>query len=325
MSNADNNPAGQPSGGEGLAGIGERLAHARERRGMDRDEVAERLRLPLEQVEALEAGDDSAFSAPIYVRGHAANYARLVGLSPNRLLADWEPPALRPRPQSTGGRMPGHRIAENVARWATYLVGTAVVLLPIWWWAAEGTRTAGPTEGPDGATGQVAESGASGNPLSDNPAGRGGPGRRASGGPVLASMTPIGIVDGQPLAGPPVPERVKRRQAAENGSADTPTTANATGGTGAGRATADPPRATIVLALSADSWVEISDARGKRLEYDLLRSGTTHTYTGRPPFEVLLGNAPGVDLEFNGTPFDFSAEIEGNLARFTVSAHPEQG
>ncbi|MDX2463770.1 MAG: DUF4115 domain-containing protein [Porticoccus sp.] len=48
------------------------------------------------------------------------------------------------------------------------------------------------------------------------------------------------------------------------------------------------------------SWIEILDAQGDILLADLKPSGYQGEVSGMAPFDVILGNAPGVVLSFNG-------------------------
>lgn len=58
--------------------------------------------------------------------------------------------------------------------------------------------------------------------------------------------------------------------------------------------------------VSADSWVEISDASGQELEMDLLRGGSEREYHGRPPFKILFGRASAVRLSMDGEAVDLT-------------------
>jgi cytoskeleton protein RodZ len=82
---------------------------------------------------------------------------------------------------------------------------------------------------------------------------------------------------------------------------------NSTGGAAATR---------LDVSFSATSWVEISDAEGRRLLHGLIEAGSTRTLTGTAPLLVVLGNAPGVTLRFNGAPVS-----PGILVRRDGSAH----
>ncbi len=67
---------------------------------------------------------------------------------------------------------------------------------------------------------------------------------------------------------------------------------------------AAPPRAKnqsqVTLRYSADSWTEVYDASGSRLFYDVGAANSVQTVVGTPPLRVVLGNASGVSVEYNG-------------------------
>lgn len=86
------------------------------------------------------------------------------------------------------------------------------------------------------------------------------------------------------------------------------------------RAAASAPtvRATLSLKVDRASWVEVRDATGRRLLYDLLDSGAMKTLEGVPPFDVLLGFAPGVTVEFNGKRVDHRLYARQETARFRL-------
>jgi cytoskeleton protein RodZ len=57
---------------------------------------------------------------------------------------------------------------------------------------------------------------------------------------------------------------------------------------------------TITLRYSADSWTEVYDASGTRLFYDVGAANSVQSFSGTYPLRVVLGNASGVSVEFNG-------------------------
>ena len=61
-------------------------------------------------------------------------------------------------------------------------------------------------------------------------------------------------------------------------------------------------RAQLDLKFSSESWVEISDADGRRLLHGLIEAGSARTLEGTPPLRVVLGNSPAVSLQMNGRP-----------------------
>jgi len=86
------------------------------------------------------------------------------------------------------------------------------------------------------------------------------------------------------------------------------------------------PVETGVLELSlsitylGDCWTEITDASGRRLFFELGKSGRTVNLTGEAPFNVLFGDAANVSLVVNGASFDIpESDRRGQTARLTLT------
>jgi cytoskeleton protein RodZ len=61
--------------------LGQTLAAERERQGLSRADVAQRLHMSAYQVEALENGDFKRLPQGTFLRGFVRNYAKLLGLA----------------------------------------------------------------------------------------------------------------------------------------------------------------------------------------------------------------------------------------------------
>lgn len=77
-----------------------------------------------------------------------------------------------------------------------------------------------------------------------------------------------------------------------------------------------PGEARLGLSFTAASWVEVSDANGRRLLQGLMNGGSGRTLSGAAPLRVTLGNAPAVSIEINGRPVALAG-----LVRRDGSAH----
>ena len=103
-------------------------------------EVAERLRLDIATLQALEAGRFQSLGAAVFVRGHLRHYAELVGLPLEEIEAAYAASAARLAPQPDLRRtttLPGTSASRGVALppWAA-LIGAIVLVLAAWiWWA----------------------------------------------------------------------------------------------------------------------------------------------------------------------------------------------
>ena len=70
-----------------MSTVAEQLRSAREAKSLTVEQVAEMTKIRTDHIRALEEGDFSVFSAPIYIRGSVKNYATALKLDTAALLA----------------------------------------------------------------------------------------------------------------------------------------------------------------------------------------------------------------------------------------------
>lgn len=75
---------------------------------------------------------------------------------------------------------------------------------------------------------------------------------------------------------------------------------------------------TLTFVFSEDCWVEVKSLAGENLYSDLNRTGRTLVLTGRAPFRILLGYAPGVTLSFNGDRVPLERYSRNNVANLVL-------
>lgn len=81
----------------------------------------------------------------------------------------------------------------------------------------------------------------------------------------------------------------------------------------------------LLLRFAGNSWVEVDDGSNVRLYSDMLNTGDTLTIQGTAPFQVLLGNARNVEVNFNNSAIDIASSIRtDNTARVLLSNSSNQ-
>ena len=114
-------------------GCGQHLREAREAAGLAVDEVATRLRMPIQVVRSLEQEDWQRLGAPVFVRGQLRSYAKLLGVDLEPLLQQARLQAVEPVKLVSHTHTPrARRIAENLGRRVLYVGITAVLAVPVW-------------------------------------------------------------------------------------------------------------------------------------------------------------------------------------------------
>lgn len=76
----------------------------------------------------------------------------------------------------------------------------------------------------------------------------------------------------------------------------------------------------VELSFADECWVEVEDVTRGLIYNDLNREGDVLTIYGTAPFEILLGKATGVEMIYNGRPFEVGPYISRDeTAKLTVS------
>lgn len=287
-------PAAAPS-------IGEQLRQARLRRGWSPAEAANRLRLRPALIEALEAGDYAAFGPATYARGQLRNYAILLGLDEQAVLSGF-------RPASTDGRTtPLRRAPElhpgrpRVVRVGGLLVVVASAVLAAIW--------AGAGREPPAVDGEAASVQVDAGVVPAEPP-------RAEALPESPPVEAVADSSASTTVDPVVAAQTQPAPAAE--AAPSPETGPQRAATAAG--TAGQGDAELRLRSRAVSWVEVTDHAGRRLIYELVSPGPERTVRGQPPLRMLLGNAPAVDVFYNGGQVALPAGQ--HVVRMTLGTQP---
>lgn len=269
--------------------IGQVLREAREERGLTLEEVAARLRLMHRQIEAMETDDFESLGQPVFARGFVRNYARLLGLAPEALLARMEGAPAEPVPVS-------HAEPPLPRSWLTspwlilLMLGMLVVVaapIALYLWLN--------SEGEEVSTYQA----------------RSAMRTPSAAAPVAVPKPATTPVDVPSLSAAvetvPVPPSEPAAVTAEPADA------------GASAAPESPATGSVLhFEFGGEAWVEIKDATGRMLHRQLNPPGSSVEVHGQPPFDLVVGNAAQARMTYNGRPIDLKPYITVTVARFTL-------
>ena len=288
---------------------GQWLKAARQAKGVHLGVLAMTLKVPVRQLEALEADEYDAFKGgPTFLRAITSAMCRHLGVEAAPALAllpsavssmGAARPALdavsrSPRVSLRPSRM-GQPSARPVLLLAVLmlLVTAAFLWLPSpeqWWPAAANPGSAAPaTEESAVPLGQPA------NPDSTEDA---APGASAAAAPA-ASM-PVPAVSPASALAPTVAAPAASAPAAAPKAATV---------------SANP--AVLRLEASADTWIDVRDAKGQATG-KLLKAGDSLELSPPTPYSVVIGRAAAVKATLRGQPFDLKPHTPQTVARFEV-------
>jgi cytoskeleton protein RodZ len=310
------------------------LARGREAAGLSVEGIAQQLKLAPRQIRALEEGDFAALPGRTFVRGFVRNYARLIHLDPQVVLAalpgEGADPALnRPAlgsPMRAMGEIPAEHSSQRPwTRWAIPLALCAIVAVAV---AYERFRPVAPAPVAPAAVAPATVDGAqrpqadaappsSSTPL-PNPAAA--PASESTNLPTTGSSTPPqddtgagGTTDSSAPASGAV--NAGAPMAAGNGST---TSAPSVGDTVPVTRSADPSAPLLQLMFRGVSWVEVKDEKGTTLLNMTGGPGAAQTLRAAPPLDITVGNANVVDITFRGSPVDLTSSTHQNIARLKL-------
>jgi cytoskeleton protein RodZ len=296
---------------ERVASTGLRLKAERERRGLSSQKAADELHLDGWVIDALEAENYDRIGPSVYAKGHLRRYASLLGLPADEIMAGYESHAQAPAPEPVQtpnvrlrtdapevSELPWPRIAGSVA--------LLLLILGVLWWKPWHQRSAALGNPSTGTASGAAEFSAAGAPAAASPATNSAPSLSQPG------LIPTSLASSSAPA--PTPAALPGAGTASGGGAATGAGADAEAAAGMGRA-------HLRMSFSADSWVDIHDAAGRRVFAGNGRANSVKTVAGIAPMRVYLGFASGVQLEVNDRAVAIGPQfMAGDVARFVAGA-----
>ena len=286
-------------------GIGARLRTAREARGMDMQQCAQALHLPVHVLRKLEAENFGAADTHVFLRGALGSYARLLGVPPAAVDAAMPRVATQRLPElvPTGATPRGRWLLQRYGAVATYLALTATVAVPLVWLGLRGGLDNHLTEiAPlDGAAAVAAvQHNALPAHATTQPAATPAPLHEA---PLQASMTPFAAMD-IPLLN-------------QGGASTTP---QAAAQPAAPAAATHPGEHVLTLSASGDCWFEVTASDGSKLASGMLHAGDQRSFHSTGPLDVRVGNVAAVQITGDGQPIELASRQRANVADFRAFA-----
>ncbi|MCB1554993.1 MAG: helix-turn-helix domain-containing protein [Xanthomonadales bacterium] len=281
------------------------LKQAREERGLSLAQVATDLKLPQHVLEHLEHGQFEQLGAAVFARGYMRSYARHLGVDERLCDDEYTVLAGALPPLTSRQHTPRLRVwTDRYAVKAVYVVLTLAIVVPALFVAkqfAPGSLLRPQHSLDEPSTSSLDLSAHRASPASA-PAGSAGDDVNTSAQhenveAVRASLAPL--FDSAP--------RVAELSApAAAGPTSLPVASNG-----------------WVFEFRGDSWVEIVDAAGQRLEFGIVKSGRQLRYGDDELGRIAIGNAEAVQIRYRGEAVDMTPFRRANVARFRVSSGGE--
>ncbi len=274
---------------------GPRLKAERERRGLSAQKAADEMHLDRWVIDALEADDYKRIGPTVYAKGHLKKYAALLGLPAGEIMAGYEGRPQGPIEITSAGPsmlLTTREEGTSFSNWSPLqivigLIAAVLVAGVLLWrpWHQRAKPSVNSTPPPAAAA---------------------APTRQATAEMIDVSETPGAPETGGPIAG------ASETAGAVAASSSTAGVAGAIPGAG---------RARLRLSFSADSWVDVHDATGRRTFAGNGLANSVKTIAGAAPLRVYLGFGSGVQLEINDRAVAIGPQFfAGDVARFEAGA-----
>ena len=291
-----------------LKELGEKIQSQRESMGLSLKDIADKTKISLSALQALESGDDSHLPAPVFVKGFLRSYALEIGLKPEDLISEYNfqnPETDKPVAVPVTARK---NLEDRSWLWLVIPVfilllvaGTfAYLYLPGYLNSTGQTETSLPSaqETITGTETQTAPE-LSGTILQEPSTDKvetvaGGPTTTETIAPPSTASVPV-MEESTPAPSSPLEESTTVAGQGTDSTSDLP------GSSVSAVTDVESPGQghELTMNFSADTWVQIA-VDDKELQHGLFKPGMSKTWHADKSFSLRIGNAGGVNLIFDG-------------------------
>ncbi|EDW0294730.1 cytoskeleton protein RodZ [Salmonella enterica subsp. enterica] len=295
---------------------GVRLRNAREQLGLSQQAVAERLCLKVSTVRDIEEDKAPSDLASTFLRGYIRSYARLVHVPEEELLPGLEKQAplraAKVAPMQSFSLGKRRKKRDGWLMSFTWLVLFVVVgLTGAWWWQNHKAQQEEITTMADQSTAEL---------NADKDSGQNVPLDTRDATSQDTTPAPTATATQNTVVAPSQANVDTAATSAAPAATETPS-ALPTSQAGVAAPAADPN--ALVMNFTADCWLEVTDATGKKLFSGMQRKDGNLNLTGQAPYKLKIGAPAAVQIQYQGKPVDLSRFIRTNqVARLTLNAEP---
>lgn len=286
--------------------LGEILVAARTEKKLTQQDIANNLRFSVKQVDALESNTFDLLPGATITRGFIRNYARLLEIDAEPLLVSYNMlfPTEFNKEIAVKSSMRPVQLTKDSQPWLKYILGSILILLFLmaWFFYVDYMPKLGIV-------------------ANEKPAGIATSEHSASDKSTTETQIPL------PEIALPMAERQHDAADISAGSVDVtgaadvdlkPAQTDVTQGQLAANPATDVNEKNVVMMFSGQVWVQVTDKSGKIIYEKTSHQGDVETLSGKPPFNLVIGNASATKLNFSGQEVDLNAYTKNNVARITL-------
>jgi len=331
---------------------GEKLGKIREAKDLSLPHIANKLYLNPHVIEALENGEYSQISSPIFVRGYLRNYAKFLDVDPEPIIEQvnkelGHQPLPQIIPQAIQQSTPTEATHRTPFMLISSIIIAVIMLVMMGLWASSPERnfpslpnlsqlsfwSKDSTEENDNGEALTDPNFAEENSDKPIPLSSVGSSFQTNGeGTVFTppseaadtNNAEAGTTLGQPV---PLSEAVSTTPLTDITTANPATSpsepAAATTTEEAPVVVDTPDLNTISIHFANRTWTSVLDSTGKEFFGRTAKAGSEHSFTGTPPFRLKFGIRSGVTIDYAGEKIDFASSAKRRGKRITIGQAAE--
>jgi cytoskeleton protein RodZ len=315
--------------------IGEQLRAARTLTGLSAAHFAEKLRLHLQYLEALEHDQLEQLPSRVFALGYLRKYARMLDLDADALLSQamqdtaYPADAIKTLVQPKAGNFVIRR--NKTAPKGALLIGAVLVLvlllLALLWWDERSETAVDVAQDDDtlvlNSTAVAEQQSSFSTQTSPSVAET----DAAVHAPLWMTDEAVSGLSGANLAEIPDEFGTLGDAALDDASDDGVAVSHETGETPHDANESQPtmtvfegvPSAGVFLRFSDNCWINVREANGRQLQQAIMQANQTAQFPLTTTLQLVLGNVSAVEVFVNGQPFDLSSRTTNNVARFNLT------
>jgi len=320
------------------APLGEVLSAARIAKKLTQQDVSDSLRYSIKQIDALESNRFDALPDAMITRGFIRNYARLLEIDAEPLLASYRGrmPDKQQAHLSVQSSMQQVQLSKDSQPWLKYILGSIVVLLFLvaWFFYMEYQSkavTAPVEKTPEAVASDAASTAPEATPSLEMPlpeialpaaerqaedattvsgvaTDMNGAAVSSAGAEALPANQAAGV--GSPAVQPSPAQPSAVQPQVSQPTISQPAVSQPTPDAVA--------KKNVSISVTEKTWVSVTDKSGKVVFEKMLSAGATEGFDALPPLSVVVGNAKAAQLTYAGKPVDLSTQTGSNVARIRL-------
>lgn len=296
-----------------MVGPGSMLCEARKALSLSQEHIANKLNFKISLVKDIELDQFDPSMPVTFNRGYLANYAKLVGVDVDDVLAAYDAldaASIQRSEMLSFSKQTSKQAEHSRVMWLSYLIVAVLVGLTFLWWLQESKQEDSQLIVPPSSENALQSDSNNSSELTS----------KALDKNALESVSqsaPAEVQDMNSTVSVNVDVQ-SQEQPSENDVVNISDELNSSLTLRDVVEPAKPVLSTAVFTFKGDCWVNISDATGERVAWGVKTAGYVMTIEGVAPLQVTVGKPELTSITFDGETVDMSDYSLGNIAKFSL-------